>query len=66
MFVCICQGVTDSQIRQAVNEGKTSLAQIQQHLHVAQHCGRCTQATKTIIRQEIEKLAQQADFYEVA
>lgn len=66
MFVCICQGVTDSQIRQAVKEGKTSFAQVRQHLHVAQQCGRCSQATRMIINQEIEKLAQQADFYEVA
>lgn len=66
MFVCVCQGITDTQIRQAVQEGKTSLGQVGQHLHVAQQCGRCGQMTKMIINQELEKLAQQADFYEVA
>ncbi|MFM2486301.1 bacterioferritin-associated ferredoxin [Celerinatantimonas yamalensis] len=63
MFICLCQGITDSQIRQAVRDGNMTLAEVRQKLPVATQCGRCTQSVKDVINEE---LAQSADFYEVA
>lgn len=63
MFVCICQGITDEQIRQAVREGKVTLKEVKQQLQVAAQCGRCTRMTQTIIDQE---LAESANYYQVA
>ena len=63
MYVCICQGVTDTQIRQAVREGDTTFAQVRQHLKVANQCGRCSRMVKQIINEE---LANSASYYRVA
>ena len=35
MYVCICNGITDKQIRAAVAEGATSLEQLEARLGVA-------------------------------
>ncbi|CAG8999821.1 MAG: Bacterioferritin-associated ferredoxin [Candidatus Celerinatantimonas neptuna] len=63
MFVCLCQGITDTQIRQAVRQGQVTFSQIKRELNVAMQCGRCRKMTQHIINQEIEA---QADYYEAA
>ena len=51
MYVCICRGVTDSQIRRAVDEGAASLSQVRRQLAVAACCGRCAPMARDIIRE---------------
>lgn len=63
MFVCLCQGITDAQIRQAVRQGHGSFSQIKRELKIAAQCGRCREMVQSIINQEIE---DQAEYYEVA
>ncbi|MFM2481922.1 (2Fe-2S)-binding protein [Celerinatantimonas sp. YJH-8] len=63
MFVCICQGITDEQIRKAVREGNISVKEIKQQLQIATQCGRCIKATQAIINQELEA---SANYYQVA
>ena len=63
MFVCLCHGVTDKQIKQAVHQGASTVKHIAKELNVATQCGKCAQATKIIIDQELEHLAS---FYRVA
>ncbi|PKM04894.1 MAG: hypothetical protein CVV16_03135 [Gammaproteobacteria bacterium HGW-Gammaproteobacteria-6] len=41
MYVCLCKGVTDKQIRNAVAEGASSLRDLRQALDVATQCGKC-------------------------
>ena len=41
MFVCICNAVKESQIKQAIQEGHTSLEALQAQLEVATCCGGC-------------------------
>ncbi len=53
MYVCICNSVTDSQIRQAVEGGARSLRDVKQHLNVASQCGKCGQCALRIIRDQI-------------
>ncbi len=52
MYVCLCRGVTDRQIRRAVDQGAGSLAQVQCRLAVADGCGRCIPMTRQIIREQ--------------
>lgn len=49
MYVCICQGVTDRQIREAVGEGCGSMRQLRQQLGVAATCGRCATYAKQML-----------------
>jgi bacterioferritin-associated ferredoxin len=43
MYVCICNPVTDSQVRQAIDAGCSSLDDLQSKLGVAISCGRCSE-----------------------
>jgi bacterioferritin-associated ferredoxin len=50
MYVCLCVGVTDKQIRQAVLKGCRSLKALREELGVTTGCGKCAEMTKQIIQ----------------
>lgn len=56
MYVCVCNGVTDKQIRQACDEGVTTFSGLQKQLKVATCCGRCRDCANSLVE---EHLAQQ-------
>ncbi|KUM04520.1 (2Fe-2S)-binding protein [Chromobacterium subtsugae] len=41
MYVCLCNAVTDSQIRQAVHAGASRMCDLRRELGVASDCGKC-------------------------
>ena len=41
VFVCICNGVTDTEIKQSIADGCRDMASLQAELEVATCCGRC-------------------------
>ena len=41
VFVCICTGVTDTEIKQSIADGCRDMASLQAELEVATCCGRC-------------------------
>ncbi len=41
MYVCICKGVTDRQIRAAIDEGATTMRALRRELDVCNGCGKC-------------------------
>ena len=49
MYVCICNAVTDRQIKTAVQEGHGTFKKIQQQLDVATCCGQCESHAKEVI-----------------
>jgi bacterioferritin-associated ferredoxin len=51
MYVCICNAITDKQIRQAAESGVTSLWELQKELGVASNCGKCGEMAVSIIRE---------------
>ncbi|MGH8282422.1 MAG: (2Fe-2S)-binding protein [Gammaproteobacteria bacterium] len=53
MYVCVCNAVTESQIRQAVAEGVASLAALKTRLGVAANCGSCEEQAVRVIQQSL-------------
>ncbi|WP_444893084.1 bacterioferritin-associated ferredoxin [Microbulbifer sp. JMSA004] len=49
MYVCICKGITDRQIKEAIYDGSTSVKALRRQLGVSSQCGRCAEQTKEII-----------------
>lgn len=41
MYICICKGVTERHIYQAVEQGAASLKDLRRDLGVSAECGRC-------------------------
>lgn len=53
MFICLCNGITDSQIRHAVSDGATSLSCLQEALGVAGQCGQCSEAALSVLAETL-------------
>jgi len=51
MYVCICNAITDTQIRRAAESGVRDLWQLQKELGVASNCGKCGETAASIIRE---------------
>jgi len=57
MYVCLCQGITDSQIRQAVRRGCASFRELRNCLGVASQCGKCARSAKQLLRETRREIA---------
>ena len=68
MYVCICKGITDTQIRAAVQDGASSLREVNSSLGVASQCGKCGIMARDIVRESLNDLAEsnQQLFYAVS
>ena len=67
MFVCVCKGITDQQIKSAVVNGANSVATVNQKLGIASQCGRCASMARDIIKDTLVEMEQSSSmFYQVA
>ena len=49
MYVCICQGVTQTEIELAIEAGKDNVFDISEHLGAGTGCGSCQTDVEAII-----------------
>jgi len=49
MYVCICNAVTDSAIREAVNQGARSLRDLSAKTGCSTQCGRCVSVAREVL-----------------
>ena len=50
VYVCVCNAVTDRQIRKAVHRGAGTLEAVSAELKVASCCGRCADTARQVIK----------------
>lgn len=50
MYVCLCSGITDKQIHQALESGCDSLRDLRRELGVGSRCGKCLVAASDLLR----------------
>lgn len=50
MYVCVCRGVTEKQIHEAVKSGAQRLRDLRLELGVTEECGRCAVCAKTCLQ----------------
>jgi len=53
MYVCVCNAVTDRQIRRAVRCGVVTFGQLQFELAVATCCGRCESTARQVLAEAV-------------
>ena len=51
MYVCVCQAITERQVREAVEQGVTSMRALRERLGVASECGRCAHCAHGILKE---------------
>lgn len=55
MIVCVCYNVSERKIREAVDEGLTTMPQLREQLGVGTCCGKCHSCAKTVLRECVEE-----------
>lgn len=67
MYVCLCKGITDTQIRAAIQDGASSFKEVRSKLGVASQCGKCGMHTREILREtQLGSADEQGLFYAVS
>jgi bacterioferritin-associated ferredoxin len=51
MYVCVCRAVSDSKIRNAVEQGACTVRALKDQLGVGSVCGRCVPEARHLIEQ---------------
>jgi bacterioferritin-associated ferredoxin len=51
MYVCICNRVTDTDIRDAVCQGASNLNQLSEQLNLGTCCGKCKSCAERVLRE---------------
>ncbi|MFB2538103.1 MULTISPECIES: bacterioferritin-associated ferredoxin [unclassified Acinetobacter] len=57
MYVCLCRGITDQDIKDAIAQGASSFREIREQLDLGTCCGRCAPEAKSIISEELAEIA---------
>ena len=53
MIVCVCNNISDREIRQAIDLGLTSINELRRDLGVATCCGKCHTCAKEVLRDHV-------------
>lgn len=58
MIVCICNNVSDRNIRHAVDAGLSSMSELRTKLDIGTCCGKCHSCAKQVLRECLDKTSQ--------
>lgn len=56
MYVCICNAVTDRQIRHAAEDGVVSMAELSRRTGCSDCCGSCSDLASEILEDAVRRL----------
>ena len=62
MYICLCQAVTDHDIKANVNAGAESLDDVQATLPVALNCGTCRDSAEALINEALQNKAHNLSY----
>ena len=51
MYICICNQVTESQLRDEIESGSETVRQLRENLGVTNQCGKCGNCVKKCIKE---------------
>jgi len=49
VYICLCKGITDTQIKRCINNGAKNIKQVRKELGVASQCCKCLPEARAII-----------------
>lgn len=50
MIVCVCEGVSDREVRASIQQGASSVNELGRHCKVGLDCGRCREMLRGMLR----------------
>jgi bacterioferritin-associated ferredoxin len=54
MIVCVCNNISDREIRQAVDLGLGSMSELRKELGVGACCGKCVSCAREVMHEHLE------------
>lgn len=51
MIICICNNISETKIRHAVDAGMSSMAELRDQMDLGKCCGKCHAAAKGVLRE---------------
>jgi bacterioferritin-associated ferredoxin len=60
MYVCLCNGITDREIRETIAEGATSVEEVMYMTGAATRCGSCLSTIASMVEQEAPRVARRS------
>lgn len=54
MYVCVCHGISDKRLTQAIQEGARSFEQLQARTGVATCCGACEPCARQVLDERLD------------
>jgi len=58
MYVCICNKVSDKDIKASIQEGLTTMRALYKEHSIGSQCGKCCQCAKKVLNNELIKIAE--------
>ncbi len=58
MYICLCHGITNSQVETAIEQGAQTLKQLSSELKIGSQCGKCCQSTKQVLNKKLMQIAE--------
>lgn len=55
MYVCVCNAVSDREIREAVSLGVRTFEELRETLAVATVCKQCTECARDVLEQALQR-----------
>lgn len=55
MYVCVCNSVTDRDIKHAANKGAHTLEELSEQLNIATCCKNCAECAVAVLKEALEK-----------
>ena len=59
MIVCVCNNISDREIRQAVDLGLSTMTELRRDLGIATCCGKCHTCASEVLHEHIGSMQQQ-------
>lgn len=56
MIICVCNNISDREIRKAVEQGMTSMADLYKELGVGTCCGKCVSYAREVLHEQLDNL----------
>lgn len=57
MYVCICNRVSDRDIKASIQEGATTMRELYKKHSLGSQCGKCCQCAKKLLNNELISMA---------
>jgi bacterioferritin-associated ferredoxin len=54
VYICLCHGITENQIRSCVADGARTLCDLSGELGVATQCGNCAESAREVLHQVLQ------------